>query len=407
MVCGAGRPTLPARAGASLICSVAERRGFGQAIALLRRLAGDGLEALQHVHRQRRAAGGPDRHRRQIKLLHPGMIDERRVHGWHRRESIDLLAGDVGQHPLRIEPDMQHKLRAGRDREQHAEAQAENVKQRQHRERPARFVVRAAPVPVGVNFQHRAEIGVRQHRALRLAGGAAGILQHCHLVPERPVWMAHADAVIVDQRREIDLAAGAADALRRRSEGARHRGGQKIFDAANHQRVEARGAFLGRDLRIEHRQAERYHHLRFGVGDLIFKLARRQQRTEIDHPSAGQQHGEERNHEMRRVRQVQSDMHAGSHAERLQARGGAQREVIKLAIADDTIVEIDRRTVGPFLRRAFQKAFDRHRRRQRHIPGDPLRIGFFPDVRHAHSPAPGRRPGRFRSCPGRCRPPSN
>ena len=87
-----------------------------------------------------------------------------------------------------------------------------------------------------IGVEHGAEIGVREHRALGIAGGAAGILQHRHLVRERAVRIANIGAVIGDERGEIELRARPGDSARRRTEGgARHRDRQKILDRADHQ----------------------------------------------------------------------------------------------------------------------------------------------------------------------------
>ena len=166
------------------------------------------------------------------------MVDERGVHGRHRGEYGDLLAGDVGEHPFRIEPDMQHRLRAVGDREQHDEGQSEYVEQRQYRERLVRFFVSPVSNPVIEDVDHGTEVRVRQHGPLGLAGGAAGVLQHGDLVLERPVRVAREGAVIGEERGKIELAAGPGDTIRRGAEGARDRRRQKVLDAADHQRLE-------------------------------------------------------------------------------------------------------------------------------------------------------------------------
>src|SRR6202034_4894357 len=102
--------------------------------------------------------------------------------------------------------------------------------------------------------------------------------------------------------------------------------------------------------------------LRFGVNELKFELPRRRQRTEIDDARARHQYREEPDHEMRGVRQVQTDMNTRFHAERLQSLGGSRGELVQLAKCKDAIIKIDGWPVGPFLRRDFQQAFERNRR---------------------------------------------
>ena len=135
-------------------------------------------------------------------------------------------------------------------------------------------------------------------------------------------------AVVIDQRRKFNLTAGSSDSIRRRTEGAGNGGRQEVLDAADHQRLEFRGALQGRDLRVEHRQAKRDHDLGLGVCELIFELPRCRQWTEIDDPPARHEHCKKADHEVRCVGQVQSDVHAGRHPERLQALCGSCREVV-------------------------------------------------------------------------------
>ena len=177
----------------------AQGRGFGEAVAFPRGAAGERFESLQYIHRQWRPAGDPHRHRGEVEILDLGMIDQSRVHGRHRRNHGDLFEGDVGEHPVRIEADVHHHLRTGGDSDHHEEGQAEDVEQRQDRQRLLRFFIGAEAVPVRVDIEHRAKVGVREHRPLRLAGGAAGILQHRDLVLERAVRVARERAVIGDQ----------------------------------------------------------------------------------------------------------------------------------------------------------------------------------------------------------------
>jgi hypothetical protein len=70
-------------------------------------------------------------------------------------------------------------------------------------------------------------------------------------------------------------------------------------------------------------------------------------------------------------------VHTGAHAERLQALGGSRSEVVYLAEREGAIVEVDSCPFGPFARRGFQQAFERHRRGQWRIPRHALRIGFL------------------------------
>ena len=222
---------------------------------------------------------------------------------------------------------MQNYLRASGDREQHDKGQTENMEQRQHRKLLFRLFVRAKSVPMRVDAEHCAEISVREHGPLWLTGRASGVLQHRDLILDRAVRVASERAVVGDEHGEIDLAAGSADPLRRWPERRRNRSREEVRDTAHNQRLELASALQRGNLRIEHRQFERNHHPGFGILDLVFEFPRCGERAEIDDTPACHEHREEADHEMRRVWQVQTNVHTGADAERLQAFSGSGREV--------------------------------------------------------------------------------
>ena len=196
------------------------------------------------LKRDRISAGSgapPELHRAErgeIEFLDLGMEDHGGVHGRHAGEHGDFFPRDIGERALGIETDVHHDLGAGGDRQQHDEGKAEDVEQRQHRQRLVLAVGHGVADPTVAHAHHGAEIGVGEHGALGLAGGAAGVLQHRHLVLERPMRVAAIVAVIGDELREIDLAAGAGDTLRRRAEHRVHRRRrQEILQAADDERL--------------------------------------------------------------------------------------------------------------------------------------------------------------------------
>lgn len=139
-------------------------------------------------------------------------------------------------------------------------------------------------------------------------------------------------------------------------------------------------------MRIKRGQAERHHDLRIGIDELVVQLTRRGERAEIHHAPAGHQDAEKADDEMRRIREMQPDMHPWPHAQRLKALGGARRQAEQLAVGESAVIEVDGDPIGPSLRRLLQHILDRRRRRQRLVPGQAGWIGFFPDMlRHGPS----------------------
>ena len=131
--------------------------------------------------------------------------------------------------------------------------------------------------------------------------------------------VAGVSGVIGDQRGEIDFAPGALKSAPPQAQESCRRRRQEIRDTANDQRLEPGRALQSRKLRIEHRQTEREHHRRLGVGDLIFELARGRQGLKLTTRPPAISTAKNADHKMRRVRQVQSDVDTRPDAERLQS----------------------------------------------------------------------------------------
>jgi hypothetical protein len=70
---------------------------------------------------------------------------------------------------------------------------------------------------------------------------------------------------VIDQRHKFNLTAGSSDSSRSWTERAGNGVWQKVLDAADHQRLDFRGALQGRDLRVAHRRTKRDHDLGLGV----------------------------------------------------------------------------------------------------------------------------------------------
>ena len=189
---GSGRPTEPGLAGPLARQAGAGGRRLGHAPAAAEALAGQLLEALGYLHRQRRAARGRIAQRGEIALVDVGRIGERDPHGGHAGEHGRLLDLDVVERRGHVEAHAQQQLVALAQAAQQHRGERVDVEQRQH----ADDLVLAGRgdalriAPGLVDRARGAEIAVGQHGALGLAGGAAGVLQQrdvidVHLRPLR------------------------------------------------------------------------------------------------------------------------------------------------------------------------------------------------------------------------------
>jgi hypothetical protein len=191
---------------------------------------------------------------------------------------------------------------------------------------------------------------------------------------------------------------GGAGTGRALGDGRRHRprdgNRQKILEASHDKGAQLPLALEAGDFRIELRQVEGHHHLDLGIPELMAELARGIERAEVHHATAGEEHAEEGDEIVRRIREMEADGDAGTDAERAQPLGGPPRQRQPLRIGDVPVIEIAGDPVGPPLARALQEALHRHGWRQRLGPAHALGIEFFPDLSvHALLP-PGARAHR-------------
>ena len=362
----------------------AGRRGLGHAPAFADIDAGDGGVALPHLDRQRRAARAAVLERAQVVPGRVGVVDQRGEHRRHAAEDADLLGGDVLQRRLGIEAAVLDQLGAQPQAEQHVDRQRVDVERRQHAEETLLAFDedrRLAARGLGELLHRGAQVGVGQHRPLGQPGGAAGVLQHGDAVRRVGDGVARVPAVVVQQRREADmllvprhlgqLPAG----LQLRIDGLGRRA--HLAEVADDQALQPRLAEHAGHVRVQRRQVQREQQVGLAVADLVLEHLGGVQRRVVDHRAAGLEDGEEGDHAVRRVRQVDADMHAGPDAELLQALGGAVGHRAQLAVAQALAHELDRRPVGP-LRHGVVEDLLQRRRFDLDVPAHARGVGLDP-----------------------------
>ena len=312
------------------------------------------------------------------------MREQRGEHRRHAGKAGDLLRRDLLEHRFGVEARVQHDFRSAADAEQHVDRQRVDVKRRQHRknaflaldEHRRRAVDRLPVLPAC-----RPEVAVGQHRALGRTGRAAGVLQHRDRLARIGDRMRGEAAVVVEQcgKGDMPVVAADVDGLLASLHLCRHRLGRRrhLGDVADDELAQPRRAEHHRHLRIERRQVEREDEVGAAVLDLVFQHLRRVERRVIDDRAAGFEHAKECDHVVRRIRQVQPDVNPRADAQALQPLGRAVGLVLKLAVAQASAHEFERRLVRPLRRGVVEDA--RHRQRlDRDVPAHSLGVRMNP-----------------------------
>ena len=133
------------------------------------------------------------------------MIEHRDKHRRHAGERGDLLLHQILDHRVDIEADVLIEFGADAHAEQHVDGQCVDVERRQHPEQTLIAFVqrrRIGPCRLDALIGCRCQIAMGQHRALRQAGGAAGILQQRDRIGQIGDRIAAVDAVVIEQRLE-------------------------------------------------------------------------------------------------------------------------------------------------------------------------------------------------------------
>ena len=244
---------------------------------------------------------------------------------------------------------------------------------RMHKTRssPTRRPLLAARQHFGVERAGCGEIGVREHRALGRAGGAAGILDDGEFVGERAERVDTIAAVVVDEIAERDMALVVLDvgqhACSRHLRFDRLGRGRHLCEFADDQRLETRRGEELLGLRIERGDVETDEDVGLAVFDLQLERRQRVQRRIVDDCAAGPQHAEKSDDIVRRVGKEETDMHAGLNAELLEAGRRAVRKRIELRVGYALVHEIERRLGAEALRGCLQNALH-GRELERRVP---------------------------------------
>jgi hypothetical protein len=129
------------------------------------------------------------------------------------------------------------------------------------------------------------------------------------------------------------------------------------------------------------------------IGELVGQLVRGVQRIVLDGDRAEAQHGVERDHVLRAVRQDQRHPVAGAHPDRPQRLGGPGHLVAELGVGGGGTEEVERDPVRKPGHRAVQVRGQRLSRLG-DVRRDPLRIGGQPGPVVRHASLPGRTDAR-------------
>ena len=362
-------------------------RGLGEAVALDQGGAGQLLERLLHLDRQRRAARHADLERLQVEALRLGMLVDGGVERRHAGQEGRLLLGEIIDDHVDVGPRIEDELVAVAHRAQHDSRQRVDVEQRQHAHDllgAGRGVGRGP----GLALAHRRDdAAVRQHGGLGQAGRAAGVLQQRHLVPQvlahrvrrvlavvgQKVLERHVPVVARPDRQVLLLGDGIEPVLGPR---------QVVGDRAHDQLLEPRLALHRRHLRVERRDVERDQDVGLQIADLELELTRGVERAVVDHPAAGLEHAEEGDDVVRRVGQVQADIDAGFDAELLEAGGRLVGGFLVVAEGHHLVEEVGEGPVA-VLRAALLEDLVQGLLRNLELPLHAGRVALFPRiVRH-------------------------
>ena len=307
------------------------------------------------------------------------------MHGRHAGKDGDLLQRDVLGDGGRVEAGVQDDLDAEAQPEDQDRRHGEDVEERQdaqrallaldHRRRigPRR---RLPVLRVG-----RGQVGVGQHRPFRRAGRAAGILDDRERVGRIGDRVGLIAPVVVDEIAEGDVPVVGRDLRQhalRRHERLHHTGGAgELRERPDDQLLQPRRLQELLGLGIDDRDIERDEDVGLAVGDLELERGEGVERRIIDHHAPRLQDAEQGDHRLGRIGHVEADVHAGSDAELLEARGRAVGERVQFGVAQALVHELQRRTVAESASGRLQHALKR-RRLDRRVPADAGGIRLYP-----------------------------
>ena len=225
------------------------------------------------------------------------MIEQRDEDRRHRRKVGRPVVAQRRQQHLDVVLRDQDLPRAQPRAAHQADGEAVDVKVRDHEQEALVAALDAAGVPeLGLDDVGE-DVVVRQHRRLRHAGRAAGVLQHRHVLVRIDRHARQIDDLGFGE--EIGETDGAADCRRgrRRRRVLRKRGNDEGF--------ESRARSAARNARRQ--RVERQHHPHARVAQDERDLRRRVGGIDVHDDGAEAQHGEHRDQVLRTVRQHDAD----------------------------------------------------------------------------------------------------
>ena len=289
--------------------------GFGHAPAFLQPALRQAHEFLEHLGSDGRAARIAELEGGQVCTADVRMAREGHIHGRHTQKDADLAGHDCVERRLQVKTLVQDQLGADAQAEQHVHDQRIDVEQRQDRQkRLLAFRERAGAHQRVPHLRHgRTQVRMREHGALGVAGGSAGVLQHGHglqggrLGPCGP-----------GGRRGLEQV-GEAQALRVPGHGMRvlrGAGAAELVHRADDQAAQPRRAQKPVHLCEQDGAIERHDEVGFAVADLVLQRSAGVQRRVIHHRRARLEHRKEADDVVRRVRQIEPDVGAGPYPRR-------------------------------------------------------------------------------------------
>jgi hypothetical protein len=266
----------------------ADAAHFRHAPALLHRVPGHPAKALAHLGRQGRAAGIAEAQRAQVGLVQAGAGIQRGEHGGHAEEHRHPLVGNLGDGALGLEAQVQHAFGRQPHCHQQVEGQRVDMEQRQHAQK--NFLAGTQAI-VAAGVHHCLAGGGRQvamgkHRALRQAGGAAGVLEDRDCGIDIDGGRRHGHGIAGGQVLEADarrVEDDVGDPFGRSG----HFTACHLRQIAHHQAAQAGAAQHLVHQRVQRGQVQRHHDVGLAVGNLVPDHIRGVERRIIDDGAAG------------------------------------------------------------------------------------------------------------------------
>ena len=237
----------------------------------------------------------------------------------------DPPRSDRGQGLPQLKTGQHHDLSADHGCVVQHRRHGEDVEKRQHREHA--LLSWHGGWPMGGHLAAiGGEIGMGQHRAFRHPGRPASVLQDGNRMRridgDRRGRLPARKQASEGPVKRIDRDRGAVPALEHAEQRALQRR-QDVRHGTDDDALQSRRVRNVRDPAIDRLQVEDGHDPGAGITDLVGQLPFDVERVEIHHRPAGLERGVVEDHVIGRVRQAQTDLHAGTNARVLQSAARA------------------------------------------------------------------------------------